>query len=67
MNRTISDKIFRNRAYELARKCNYDRYLSALASMFYEVFDKKRGLGISLNEQLAEEVKIQKKKNLCKV
>ena len=52
--RTISDKILKDRAYEIARNCNYDGYQKALASMVYKFFDKKTGLGGSVNEQLAE-------------
>ena len=72
--RTISDKILEDRAYEIPRNCNYDRYQRAIASMVYKVFDKKKtGSGISGNEQLAEELhkpvikKIQKKKSICEI
>ena len=41
VNRTISDKILKDRTYEIARNCNYDGYQRALASMVYKVFDKK--------------------------
>ena len=30
--KTISDKILKDRAYEIARKCNYDGYQRALTS-----------------------------------
>ena len=54
--RTISDKIFKNRVYEIARNRNYDENQRALASIVYKFFDKKSGSGISANEQLAEEL-----------
>ena len=54
--RTISDKILRDRAYEITRKRNYDWYQRALANMVYEFLDKKTEPGKSLNEQLAEEL-----------
>ena len=54
--RTISDKILKDRAYEIARNRGYDGYQRALASMVYKFFDKKTGSGASVNEQLAEEV-----------
>ena len=54
--RTISDKILKDRAYEIARNHEYDGYQRALASMVYKFFDKKTGLGVSANEQLAEEL-----------
>ena len=45
----------KDRAYGIARNRGYDRYQKALTSMVYRFFDKKIGLGISVNEQLAEE------------
>ena len=38
--RTISDKILKDRAYEIATNCNYDGYQRALASIIYKFFDK---------------------------
>ena len=46
----------KDRAYEIARNHGYDGYQRALASMDYKFFDKKTGSGISVNEQLAEEL-----------
>ena len=40
--RTISDKILKGRAYEIARNCNYDECQRALASIVYKIFDKKQ-------------------------
>ena len=54
--RTISDKIVKDRAYEIARICNYDGYQRALASMVYKSFDKKTGSGISVSKQLPHEL-----------
>ena len=56
--RTISDKILKDRAYEIARNRNYDRYQRALASMVYQSFDKETAsraiatskAGVSVNE-----------------
>ena len=45
-----------HRGYEIARIRNYGGYQITLASMFYKIFDKKAGSGISLNEQLAKEL-----------
>ena len=39
--RTISEKILKDRAYEIARNRGYDGYQSALASMMYKFLDKK--------------------------
>ena len=46
----------KDRAYEIAKNYGYDGYQIVLASMVYRFFDKKIGLGVSLNEQLAEEL-----------
>ena len=56
VKRAISDKIMRDRAYKIARNRNYDGYKRAVVSMVYKFFDKKIGSGISVNEQLAEEL-----------
>ena len=54
--RTISDKILKDRAYEIARSHKYDGYQRTLATMVYRFFDKKTGLGLSVNEGQAEEL-----------
>ena len=54
--KTISDKILKDRAYEIARNCGYDGYQKALTSMVYSFLDKKTGSGISVTEQLAKEL-----------
>ena len=46
----------KDRANEIAKNRNYDGYQRALASMVYKFFDKKTGSGVSINEQLAEEL-----------
>ena len=68
--RTISNKILKERAYEIARYRGYDGYQRALVSMVYKSFDKKTGSRISANEQLAEElhkpvIKKFKKRKVC--
>ena len=54
--KTISDKILKDTADEIARNCGYDGYQRALASMVYKFFNKKTGSGVGVNEQLAEEL-----------
>ena len=54
--RTISDNILKDRAYEIARNLGYDGYQRALASMVCKVFNKKTRSGISVNEQLPEDL-----------
>ena len=51
--RTISDKILKDRAYEIATNYNYDGHQKT-ASLVYKFFAKKTGWGISVNEQLTE-------------
>ena len=54
--RTVSDNILKYRVYKIARNRNYQGYQTALPSRVYRLFDKKTGSGISVNEQLAEEL-----------
>ena len=53
---TISDKIRKDRHFQIDINRNYDGYQRALASMVYKFFDKKTGLRVSVNEHLAEEL-----------
>ena len=41
INRTKSDKVLRDKAYDTASNPEYDRYQRGLASMAYKFFDKK--------------------------
>ena len=43
-------------AFKSARNYDYGGYQSASASAVSRFFDKKAGSGVSLNEQLAEEL-----------
>ena len=59
--RTASDKILRDKAFNIAKNPKYDGYQRGLASMVYKFFDKKStdsGVNIPLefNEQLAKEL-----------
>ena len=61
--RTASDKVLRDKAFNIAKNPNYDGYQRGLPSMVYKFFDKNskgRGVNIPLefNKQLAE--KLQK-------
>ena len=40
-NRTIADKILRDKAFNIAKDTKYDRYQRGLASMVYNFFDSK--------------------------
>ena len=60
--RTASDKILRDKAFNIAKNPKYDGYQRGLASMVYKFFDKKSaGSSVSNNEikqnlQLAKEL-----------
>ena len=58
--RTPSDKILRDKAFNIAKNPKYDRYQRGLVFMVYKFFDKKsEGSGIVNNKenmQLAEEL-----------
>ena len=41
INRTKSDKVLRDKAYDIASNPEYDGYQRGLASMVYKIFDKK--------------------------
>ena len=46
----------KDRSYKIAINLKYDGYQIGLASMIYQAFDKKTGLGVSINEELAQEL-----------
>ena len=48
----------KDRADQIARNRGYDGYIRALTGMVCKFFDKKKGSGVSVNEQLAEELHI---------
>ena len=58
--RTAADKIFRDKAFNIAKDPKYDRYQRGLASIVYKYLDRKTaGSGIKSmpeNEQLVEEL-----------
>ena len=59
--RTASDKILRDKAFNIAQNPKYDGYQRGLVSMVYKYFDKKStGSGINIplefNEQLPKEL-----------
>ena len=58
--RTASDKVLRDKAFNIAKNPKYDGYQRGLASMIYTFFDKKSkrsGINteVKLGKQLAEE------------
>ena len=59
--KTASDKILRDKTFDIPKNLKYDGYQSGLASMVYKLFDKKTfGRGIKneniSNKELAEEL-----------
>ena len=54
--RTISDKVLKDRAYEIAKNRGYDGYQRALVSMAYKIFYEKTRSGVSVTEKQAEEL-----------
>ena len=54
--RNIQDKILKDKDYQIARNGKYDGYQRALASMVYKFFYTKTVSGVSVNEQVAEEL-----------
>ena len=54
--RTISDKILKDKTYEIARNYNYNGYQNVLASTVYKFFDKKTEWGIIVNKPRVEEL-----------
>ena len=56
INRTESDKVLRDKAYDIVSNPKYDGYERGLASMVYKLFDKKSiGSGIASSSILADE------------
>ena len=58
--RTASDKILRDKAFNIAKKPKYDGYERGLACMVYKLFDRgSAGSGVNMhpnNEKLAKEL-----------
>ena len=60
-SKTASDKVLRDKEFNIAKNPKYDWYHRGLASIVYKFFDKKsKGSGVNIpsefNEQLAEEL-----------
>ena len=49
--RTVSDKILRDKAFNIAKNPKYDGYQREIASMVYKFFDKKSSGTLSKNEK----------------
>ena len=58
VRRTASDKIEKDKAFNIAKNPKYDGYHRGIASMVYKFFDKRSGVNMLLefDEQLAKEL-----------
>ena len=59
--RTASDKVLRDKAFNIAKNPKYDGYQRGLASMVQKFFDKKSkgsdvNIPLEFNEQLAKQL-----------
>ena len=52
INRTKSDKVLRDKAYNIANNPEYDGYQRGLVNMVYKFFDKKSTAGLSSLERM---------------
>ena len=67
INRTKSDKLLRDKVYNIASNPKHDGYQRGLASMVYKFFDKKSmGSGIASSSILADELRKPVIKNFNK-
>ena len=60
INRTKSDKVLRDKAYDIASNPEYDGYQRGLASMVYKFFDKKSTAEPSSLERMGSEINTTK-------
>ena len=57
--RTASDKILRDKAFNIAEDSKYDGYQKGLASVVYKFFDKKSGgSGVAANNVIKENIQL---------
>ena len=52
--RIVSDKILRDKAFNIAKNSKCDRYQRGLASMVYKLFDKKKLLVVVLKMRMSQ-------------
>ena len=53
--RTVSDKILRDRAFNIATNPKYDGYQRGLASIVYKFFDKNSSCSGTKNENMSDQ------------
>ena len=64
--RTVSDKILRDKAFNIAKNPKYDVYQRWLASMIYKCFDEKSAGGGIYNNNNNDKNKIKQNIQLAK-
>ena len=64
--RTISDKILKDRAYDIARNHKYDGYERAFARMVYKFSERKTGSGLIVTSKIGVNINEKLAKDLCK-
>ena len=64
--RTASDKVLRDKLFNIAKNPKYDGYQRGLASMVYKFFDKKsKGRGVNIPLEFHEQLATQLLENLA--
>ena len=58
--RTASDKILRNKAFNIAKNSKYDGYQRGLRSMVYKFFDKKSSGSSVVNNDIKQNLQLAK-------
>ena len=58
--RTFSDKVLRDKAFNIAKNPKYDGYQTGLASMIYNFFDKKSKVSGIANNEIKQKLQLAK-------
>ena len=58
--RTVSDKILRDKAFNIAKNIKYDGYQRVLPSMVHKSFDKKSAGGGFANNEMKQNLQLAK-------
>ena len=58
--RTASDKILRDKAFNIAKNPKYDGYQRGIASMVYQFFDKKSAGSCVANNEIKKDLQLAK-------
>ena len=58
--KTFSDKVLRDKAFNIAKNPKYDGYQRGLASMVYKCFDKKSNGSVVVNNEIKQNLQLTK-------